>query len=483
MKKIFRYMMLAGFLFCLGCNDWLDVNPKTESREEVQYSTESGFKDVLTGVYIQLASENLYGKQMTMNFTELLAQHWATTAFDASAEHYIRTYDFTQSKAETVNTTIWKQYFEAIANLNNLLVRLEDKKEILSPVNYKLLKGEALGLRAFVYFDLLRLYGPIYDTQAGPSSLSLPYRTEFNREEKSFSTAEEVIGFILRDIEAAEALLVKDPMYIEFPSGFTTETLGLDDFLRYRFKRMNQYAVKALAARVYLWKGDKENAARMAKAVIDGKDKEGNNYFALVMDNSTDRIFSTELLFSISVPDFDDQVEVDFKVSPSSTFYYLQDRSRVDKMFDVSVDGANDMRYREGQGFSFEAKSAVSLKYQQKGAFSSAVQNTVPLIRLSEMYYILAECESDDKVSANWLSQVRAARGCDDVVYKSKDDREYNIMKEYRKEFYAEGQLWYYYKRHAYKTFQDCPLKIDMTEANYRFSIPDNEVEFGKVDK
>ena len=255
-------------------------------------------------------------------------------------------------------------------------------------------------------------------------------------------------------------------MYIEFPSGFTTETLGLDDFLRYRFKRMNQYAVKALAARVYLWKGDKENAARMAKAVIDGKDKEGNNYFALVMDNSTDRIFSTELLFSISVPDFDDQVEVDFKVSPSSTFYYLQDRSRVDKMFDVSVDGANDMRYREGQGFSFEAKSAVSLKYQQKGAFSSAVQNTLPLIRLSEMYYILAECESDDKVSANWLSQVRAARGCDDVVYKSKDDREYNIMKEYRKEFYAEGQLWYYYKRHAYKTFQDCPLKIDMTEAN-----------------
>ena len=52
------------------------------------------------------------------------------------------------------------------------------------------------------------------------------------------------------------------------------------------------------------------------------------------------------------------------------------------------------------------------------------------------MYYILAECESDDKVSANWLSQVRAARGCDDVVYKSKDDREYNIMKEYRKEFW-----------------------------------------------
>ena len=488
MKKIAIY----GFLLILAslqvaCKDWLDVKPKTAVEEDVLFSTEQGFKENLTGIYLLLASKDLYGRELSYGITDILAQRYEPGGGSDIPELKFADndwYKFPSVKTEGYVNSIWKNMYKVIANINNFLTWIDKNKEVLTtPDYYEIMKGEALGLRAFVYFDLLRLYGPIYDTQAGPSSLSLPYRTEFNREEKSFSTAEEVIGFILRDIEAAEALLVKDPMYIEFPSGFTTETLGLDDFLRYRFKRMNQYAVKALAARVYLWKGDKENAARMAKAVIDGKDKEGNNYFALVMDNSTDRIFSTELLFSISVPDFDDQVEVDFKVSPSSTFYYLQDRSRVDKMFDVSVDGANDMRYREGQGFSFEAKSAVSLKYQQKGAFSSAVQNTVPLIRLSEVYYILAERESDYKVSATWLSRERAARGCDDVVYKSKDDREYNIMKEYRKEFYAEGQLWYYYKRHAYKTFQDCPLKIDMTEANYRFSIPDNEVEFGKVDK
>lgn len=98
--------------------------------------------------------------------------------------------------------------YKVIANINNFLTWIDKNKEVLTtPDYYEIMKGEALGLRAFVYFDLLRLYGPIYDTQAGPSSLSLPYRTEFNREEKSFSTAEEVIGFILRDIEGCRSFI------------------------------------------------------------------------------------------------------------------------------------------------------------------------------------------------------------------------------------------------------------------------------------
>ncbi|MEG2341355.1 MAG: RagB/SusD family nutrient uptake outer membrane protein, partial [Odoribacter sp.] len=320
------------------------------------------------------------------------------------------------------------------------------------------------------------------NTPKGPGSLSLPYRTEFSRDEKSFSTAKDIIAYIEKDLIEADTLLAKDPMYIEFPVASDDETLYLDDFLRYRFKRMNRYAVKALAARVYMWAGDTYNAARMAKEVIDGKDKDGNNYFTLITDNSNDRIYSSELIFSLSVAKFDEQAETDFAISPYSTSFYIYDKSRLDAMFDITTDGANDMRYREGQGFSYSSKSAVSLKYQQKGAYSFAIENTIPLIRLSEMYYIMSECETDLAKSANWLSQVRAARGIDDVKsFKDTKEKEYNIMKEYRKEFYAEGQLWYYYKRLAYKTFQNCPMTIDMTESNYRFSIPDNEKEFGKV--
>ena len=54
------------------------------------------------------------------------------------------------------------------------------------------------------------------------------------------------------------------------------------------------------------------------------------------------------------------------------------------------------------------------------------------------------------------------------------------IEKEYRKEFYGEGQLFYFYKRNGYTTFLHSPLS-NMTESNYMFSWPDDETLFGKT--
>ena len=56
MKKIAIY----GFLLILAslqvaCKDWLDVKPKTAVEEDVLFSTEQGFKENLTGIYLLLA--------------------------------------------------------------------------------------------------------------------------------------------------------------------------------------------------------------------------------------------------------------------------------------------------------------------------------------------------------------------------------------------------------------------------------------------
>ena len=42
-----------------------------------------------------------------------------------------------------------------------------------------MMKGEALGLRAFLHFDLLRLYGPVYSVT--PTGKAIPYRTSFDQ--------------------------------------------------------------------------------------------------------------------------------------------------------------------------------------------------------------------------------------------------------------------------------------------------------------
>ena len=79
-----------------------------------------------------------------------------------------------------------------------------------------IIKGEALGLRSFVYFDLLRMYGPIYKDNA--SSPSIPYRTQFNRDVAKLLPATEVIDSIIDCLHEAETLLENDPMNISFPS-------------------------------------------------------------------------------------------------------------------------------------------------------------------------------------------------------------------------------------------------------------------------
>ena len=101
------------------------------------------------------------------------------------------------------------------------------------------------------------------------------------------------------------------------------------------------------------------------------------------------------------------------------------------------------------------------------------------MIRLSEMYYILAECATTPENAADFLNKVREVRGVDQVVCTENNVLE-EIEKEYRKDFYGEGQLFYFYKRHGYTTFLHCPIE-NMTESNYMFTWPDNEVLFGRT--
>ena len=59
MKKIFIIaIVFAGIVFS-GCNDWLDVNPRTQIKKDVLLETQKGFRDVLTGAYIRLKNDNL----------------------------------------------------------------------------------------------------------------------------------------------------------------------------------------------------------------------------------------------------------------------------------------------------------------------------------------------------------------------------------------------------------------------------------------
>ena len=54
MKRIIYYILSGCLLLGTGCSNWLDVKPSTRVEQEEMFSTEDGFKNTLTGVYIKL---------------------------------------------------------------------------------------------------------------------------------------------------------------------------------------------------------------------------------------------------------------------------------------------------------------------------------------------------------------------------------------------------------------------------------------------
>ena len=174
MKKYIVSICLGMFLFS-SCSNWLDVKPKTTVEEEEVFSRELGFKEALTGVYIKMASTDLYAKNLSYGFLDILGQRYQINAV-ANYENPLW-YTFPSTYTESYTETIWAKMYNVIANLNNLLYYCDKNKNVFTTEHYyEIIKGEALGLRAFLHFDLLRMFGPIY--KDNPMAKRIAYRTE-----------------------------------------------------------------------------------------------------------------------------------------------------------------------------------------------------------------------------------------------------------------------------------------------------------------
>jgi hypothetical protein len=106
----------------------------------------------------------------------------------------------------------------------------------------------------------------------------------------------------------------------------------------------------------------------------------------------------------------------------------------------------------------------------------------IPLIRLPEMYYIACESTTDSKVAAAYINAVRNKRGISkakDVSCDTEELRLNALNREYRKEFYGEGQYFWFLKTHGLTgTLSHCP-EVVLMEENFIFPLPDAEVQYG----
>ena len=164
---------LVGLLLLLSsCSNWLDVDLINEVEEEKLFSTEQGFHEALAGIYSKMSKSELYGAEMTFGVVDVLAQTYDYSNMLADYNSLVN-YNYAMEDAKGYIESLWSSGYYTIAMINNLLKYEANSGDVMTDKVRKQIKGEALALRAWMHFDLWRLFAPSYGQDAQVKKL--PY--------------------------------------------------------------------------------------------------------------------------------------------------------------------------------------------------------------------------------------------------------------------------------------------------------------------
>lgn len=471
MKKIIGAISVLLLLMSTSCEKWLSVSPESEVKYDDHFSAKSGFKDQLTGIYTALCSEALYGANLSYGMVDALGQHYVWTQAWGKY-YYFNRFEYDNTVSVGVIEEVWSALYNTVANVNILLAGLEDHPSALSPEERDILKGEALALRAFLHFDALRLFGKSYSS--GANEDAVPYVRTISKEVTPLSTVSEVLDLVIGDLKAAEELLSADPIRTGEPS---TPFLGTRAF------HFNYYAAQALLARAYLYKNDHPNALLYAKRVIEsGKFPwVQRDHITTPTREARDGIFVTERIFMLNNTKLDELSGKFLRqgLSEDVSNYLFSSANVLNSIYETDRFGGVDWRFT--YYFEPEGVNYASSRLWQFRTMPTAYRNRQPVLGISEMYLIAAETSPSKSDALSYFNTLRWHRGFGegaDLPGTISDEAFANeIAKEYRKEFFGEGQWFFYAKRTDQATLPNVIVPFD--RVFYVLPLPDQEKDYG----
>ena len=469
--NIGKLLLLGIGVSLVSCEDWLDVRPKSEILTDMHFEEESGFRDQLAGVYTAMTETSMYGRSLSFGLMSVLSQDYDLKS--ESTYRYAAEYNYEETNTKNMIDNIWSSTYNCIANLNIMLKYIDNDPNIFTDNNYKMYKGEILGLRAFLHLEMLRIFSP--SPKANNNAMAVPYVTQYDKVVTKQKTVNETMNLIIADLLEAEKLLKESDAFLNQDLNYTVRWDR-----RYYF---NYYAVVGTLARAYMYKGDTANALTYANMIIEeGEDYNSdfswtsNDTMESKYEQQVDRLFSGECLFYLNVKDFNDIVKYHFTSSASNNTF-TPSETKAEQIYEKAMGYGND--YRLHKNFQYDGADKYLWKYHQYE--NGACTDIVPVLRKSESYYIAAEIlkESDPDRAIELLNLVREARNLEFAPLSdlTADQIQEEVGKEYRKEFLAEGQMFFYYKRLDATRIEGASVNA---QSIYVLPMPDTEIEFGE---
>lgn len=434
--KQFRYLIFFAALCVFGlssCDSFLNMQPSNSGNAETAIATPADAKVVINGIMRSMSSSSYYGRNFIMYGDTKggdLTIYSAGRGLDAL-------YSFNHTPTSNSYSGFWSTGYYCIMQINNLLENV-NRLEAEGKTGFSFYKGQALTLRALIYFDLVRLYGLPYNYNKSSYGVPNVTKTLGADAQPVRASVKENYAQILDDLEEGMPLL-------------STNKAAQNGYIGY-------YANIALQARVKLYMENYDGALAAAEEII--KNSSYKLYQPSAWVASWSAQFGTESIFEIGI-------DTESDLGTSSLGFYLMryaQKSGAQGWFLASDyflsrlgQDATDVRWgvmdndeywydtkNTRKGACYKYSGGTSLAGDGKETYTAV---NIKVIRLSEIYLIAAEAAlhataPDAGLAAGYLNEIRK-RSPQLALATSTTITDDMILDERSKELFGEGQRFF----------------------------------------
>lgn len=273
MKPIIK--IIIPVLLVASCSEFLGIRPEgTTPAEGIDYSNSENIFKPVSAAYASMRSGNVHAFPYICAF-EITSDNADKGSSPEDNPTALALDKFTYDASNSLVNDLWTGYYDVVSAANNAISQMPLFREAIqnaqTQVTINQCEGEARVIRAYAYFNLVRLFGsvPLVDTVMTADQLASLRQT----------SREDIYQFISSDLDYAISVLP-----VAYPSSYAG--------------RITSYTARAIKAKAMMYTGNWNEVAKLTDEIITsgryGLLTDFREVFSIDGENSKESLFEIQ---------------------------------------------------------------------------------------------------------------------------------------------------------------------------------------------
>ena len=258
-----------------SCSEFLGIRPEgTTPAEGIDYSNSENIFKPVSAAYASMRSGNVHAFPYICAF-EITSDNADKGSSPEDNPTALALDKFTYDASNSLVNDLWTGYYDVVSAANNAISQMPLFREAIqnaqTQVTINQCEGEARVIRAYAYFNLVRLFGsvPLVDTVMTADQLASLRQT----------SREDIYQFISSDLDYAISVLP-----VAYPSSYAG--------------RITSYTARAIKAKAMMYTGNWNEVAKLTDEIITsgryGLLTDFREVFSIDGENSKESLFEIQ---------------------------------------------------------------------------------------------------------------------------------------------------------------------------------------------